>query len=152
GVVQREDRDGLRVVAVGVRSPSGAEVVLGGQSLQPVSEVLATELELLAVGLPALVVVLGAATAWLVGRSLRAVEAVRTMAALISTRQLPDRVPRPPPKDGIRRLAETMNALLERVDGAAAAQRRFVAHASHELRGPLSTLQVGLEQLETRLR
>ncbi|WP_345144518.1 histidine kinase dimerization/phospho-acceptor domain-containing protein, partial [Dactylosporangium darangshiense] len=159
GAVQREDRrlpvadeDPFRVVAIGVTSPAGPGVLLVGQSLRPVRDAVATEVALLAVGLPLVLLLVGAATALFVGRSLRAVEAVRARVAVISARQLHERVPVPKGEDEVRRLAQTMNAMLDRLETSAAAQRRFVADASHELRSPLSTLQVGLELLAARLR
>ena len=74
---------------------------------------------------------------WLVGRTLRPVEAIRAEVAAIGGRDLDRRVPVPPADDEVGRLARTMNDMLERVDDAAQRQRRFVADASHELRSPL---------------
>ncbi|MFD4604608.1 sensor histidine kinase [Streptomyces sp. NPDC058464] len=47
--------------------------------------------------------------------------------------------------DEVAELALTINATLQRLEEAAAAQRRFVAAAAHELRSPLATLLAGLE-------
>jgi signal transduction histidine kinase len=55
------------------------------------------------------------------------------------------RVPEPGTDDEIGRLAETMNAMLTRLEDSAARQRRFVADASHELRSPLTAIRTGLE-------
>jgi signal transduction histidine kinase len=47
----------------------------------------------------------------------------------------------PGPADELTDLADTIDGLLERLEGAFAAQRRFVANASHELRTPLTTMR-----------
>ncbi|HWD65275.1 MAG TPA: HAMP domain-containing sensor histidine kinase, partial [Solirubrobacteraceae bacterium] len=49
------------------------------------------------------------------------------------------------PRDELRLLADTIDRLLERLEGAFAAQRRFVANASHELRTPLATMRTTLD-------
>jgi His Kinase A (phospho-acceptor) domain len=44
------------------------------------------------------------------------------------------------PRDELKELGDTIDGLLARLEGAFAAQRRFVANASHELRTPLTTM------------
>jgi signal transduction histidine kinase len=72
-----------------------------------------------------------------------------TMAAPLSTRtRVPmRRLPVPPSQDEIGALAATMNTMLDRIETASAAQRRFVADASHELRSPLATVHANVELL-----
>jgi signal transduction histidine kinase len=139
--------DPFRILAVGVGTPGGARIVVVAQSLRPVAESAEVMTETLAWGMPALVVIVGLATFVFVGRSLRPVEAIRRRVATITAQQLHARVPVPPARDEVAALAETMNAMLDRLEAAAEAQRRFVADASHELRSPLATVQVGLDYL-----
>ena len=51
------------------------------------------------------------------------------------------------PPDELRQLADTIDGLLGRLEGAFDAQRRFVANASHELRTPLTTVRALLEMV-----
>jgi signal transduction histidine kinase len=51
------------------------------------------------------------------------------------------------PRDELRQLADTIDGLLGRLEGAFDAQRRFVANASHELRTPLTTARALLEMV-----
>jgi signal transduction histidine kinase len=101
--------------------------------------------ERLAVGLPALVALVGVIAWVLVGRALRPVEAMRAEAERITGSTMHRRVPEPPTNDEIGRLARTMNTMLDRLETAAAQQRRFVSDASHELRSPITALRAGLE-------
>jgi signal transduction histidine kinase len=137
----------FRILAVGVGTPDGTRIVAVAQSLRPVAESAEVMTQTLAWGMPALVVVVGLATFIFVGRSLRPVEAIRRRVATITAQELHSRVPVPPAHDEVAALARTMNAMLDRLEAAADAQRRFVADASHELRSPLTTVQVGLDYL-----
>ena len=51
-------------------------------------------------------------------------------------------------RDEIGRLVETFNHMMDRLENAFVAQRRFVADASHELRTPLTTIRGNLELLK----
>jgi signal transduction histidine kinase len=53
--------------------------------------------------------------------------------------------PCPAPPDEVKDLADTIDDLLERLESAFTAQRRFVANASHELRTPLATMRASLD-------
>jgi signal transduction histidine kinase len=96
---------------------------------------------LLAPGVPLLLVVMGLVTWRVVGRALAPVEAIRTEVESISTKELHRRVPDPPGKDEIARLATTMNRMLGRLEKGQQRQRRFVSDASHELRSPVATIR-----------
>jgi signal transduction histidine kinase len=49
------------------------------------------------------------------------------------------------PPDELKELADTFDAMLERLDRAFAGQRQFVANASHELRTPLTIIRTELD-------
>jgi signal transduction histidine kinase len=73
---------------------------------------------------------------------------MRRQAATITSRNLHARLPVPATDDEIAALASTMNTMLDRIEAASAAQRRFVADASHELRSPLATIHANADLLE----
>jgi signal transduction histidine kinase len=98
---------------------------------------------LMALGIMAVVAgVLG----WvLAGRALRPLRIITATARRISEDNLDERLAFAGPQDELKDLADTIDGLLERLEGAFAAQRRFVANASHELRTPLATMRASLD-------
>ncbi|MGB8943239.1 MAG: HAMP domain-containing sensor histidine kinase [Streptomyces sp.] len=77
--------------------------------------------------------------------ALRPVEAIRVLTASVTASDPRERVTVPATGHEITALATTINTTLQRLDTAAAQQRRFVADAAHELRSPLTTLLTSLE-------
>jgi heavy metal sensor kinase len=75
---------------------------------------------------------------WMSHRALRPVDRITSAARSISIGNLSQRLPVSNSGDELQRLAETCNAMLQRLDSAVSQIKRFTADASHELRGPLS--------------
>jgi len=69
------------------------------------------------------------------------VAAVTDKAREISVDRLDERVPVPGTADEVGRLAETFNAMLDRLEAGVESQRRLIADASHELRTPLTAIR-----------
>jgi signal transduction histidine kinase len=144
-----EDETGPRhTVTRAVDTPGGPAVVEVSAPLDDVDESVALLTQLLAVAVPATTAVLALLVWWLVGRTLRPVEAIRREVAGIGTAGSPGldrRVPVPAGDDEVARLARTMNGMLDRLEDGAARQQRFVADASHELRSPLARIRSEIE-------
>ncbi|MFD6355599.1 sensor histidine kinase [Nocardia tengchongensis] len=140
----------LRVSARTVSAPDVRGVVLVAGDSESAEHTVKRVAALTAVGGPIVVVAAALATYLLVGRSLRSVEEIRSRVAVIGAAGLSERVPVPPARDEIARLAETMNDMLARVEAGHAAQRRFVGDASHELRSPLAVVTAALELARDR--
>ncbi|MDX2935810.1 HAMP domain-containing histidine kinase [Streptomyces ipomoeae] len=83
--------------------------------------------------------------AWVVaGRILKPVRLVRATAAQLTEQDLTRRIP-VHGRDDVAALAETFNAMLDRLERAFAAQRQFVDDAGHELRTPITIVRGHLE-------
>ena len=124
---------------------SGPVTLLVANNLDDVDESVDILKRSLAVAIPVVTGLLALLVWWLIGRVLRPVESIRREVASIEGHELHRRVPVAASEDEIARLASTMNEMLDRVQQATDRQRRFVADASHELRGPLTRLRSSLE-------
>jgi signal transduction histidine kinase len=90
--------------------------------------------------------VLSVLLGWLVaGRALRPLRVITSKAQEISSTNLHERIALRGPDDEMKRLGDTFNDLLARLERAFDAQRQFVANASHELRTPLARQRTLLE-------
>ncbi|MFD7862455.1 sensor histidine kinase [Streptomyces sp. NPDC059783] len=82
---------------------------------------------------------------WLTGRLLRPLHRVTATARRLSLSTLHERIALTGPRDELKDLADTFDAMLDRLEHAVAGQRRFAANVSHELRTPLAIQRAALE-------
>jgi signal transduction histidine kinase len=95
----------------------------------------------------AIMAVLSLAAGWVIaGRMLRPVRTMTGRLRQISGRNVHERLAVPGPRDEFKDLADTVDALLGRLETALNAHKRFVANAAHELRTPLTVEHALLEE------
>ncbi|WP_407838690.1 sensor histidine kinase [Streptomyces sp. DSM 116496] len=108
----------------------------------------ATFHELLVVSLVALAVfaVLSIWLAWwMAGRVLRPLGVITETARRLSGANLHERIGLQAPPGELKRLADTFDGMLDRMEELVGAQRRFAANAAHELRTPLAVQRAAAE-------
>jgi two-component system OmpR family sensor kinase len=135
-----------RLLARPVSGPRGQSfVVLTAASLDDRNDSLTNLGTILLIGFPVALLLASGAGYLVSGRALMPVEAMRRRAAAISAAEPDQRLPLPEADDEIRRLGETLNEMLGRLEAAIERERAFVDDASHELRTPLATHKTELE-------
>ena len=82
---------------------------------------------------------------WVAGLALRPVHRMTRVARDITASDLSRRIALPGPDDELKGLADTFDAMLDRLETGFEDQRRFVQDASHELRNPLAVARTNLD-------
>ena len=86
------------------------------------------------------------AVGWFVsGRVLRPIGRIASVARDIQATDLSRRISLDGPDDELKRLADTFDQMLGRIDDAFESQRRFIQEASHELRNPLAVIRTNVD-------
>lgn len=82
---------------------------------------------------------------WMSRRALHPVDQITSTARSIGEQNLASRVPVPRTDDELQRLSETLNQMLDRIEGAFHRITQFTADASHELRTPVALIRTSSE-------
>lgn len=140
------------VVAAVPDLPPGSIVKVGGVPVaaRHLGEVLqqAARQRVLQAGSVAFLLTVAATAllAWVItGQVLRPLHDVTATARRLSAESLDERLRLPGPRDEVAELADTFDAMLDRLQAAFQAQHRFVANASHELRTPLAVVRTEVD-------
>jgi heavy metal sensor kinase len=115
------------------------------QNMDDFEEALSRFRRLLLAIIPALLLAASIAGYWISKRALAPVDSITRAAQEISGSNLSARLAVPNSGDELERLAETLNAMLERIDLALKRIARFTADASHELRTPVALMRTRAE-------
>jgi len=85
---------------------------------------------------------------WLSKKALHPVQSLSRTVKRIHANNLAERIPTDGPEDEIKELACSFNTMLSQLEQHISLQRRFISDAAHELRTPLSVMQINLESLQ----
>ncbi len=135
----------VRAISVPVAIGNGRGVLVVADPLEEIDSAVNRVALLLLIG-GAVGLVLAGFGAWAVaGRAMRPVERMTMRASAIDIQGLEQRVWVPPARDELNRLAQTFNAMLDRLQSGVAAREQLIANASHELRAPLAAMRAELD-------
>jgi heavy metal sensor kinase len=134
-----------RIMATPIHAQDRRLVVVVGSAIDDRNQALAELRQAFLIGAPVGVLLAAGIGYLLASAALSPVERMRRRAEKITLAHGEERLPLAPASDEIRRLGETLNAMLDRLDKSFSRERRFVADASHELRTPITVLKSELE-------
>ncbi len=97
------------------------------------------------IAIPVVLLLTGLAAYGITRAAFRPITNMTETTRSITASNLHARLDLPRAQDEVRRLGETLNDLMERLDSAFKSQKQFVADASHELRTPLAIMRTELE-------
>jgi heavy metal sensor kinase len=113
--------------------------------LEEVDRELGLLLSVLALAVPVVLIVSGGLGYLLARKALAPVKQLHRLTQEITADHLDRRLPVANARDELGRLAQTINAMIGRLERSFAEVRRFTADASHELRTPLTAIRTEAE-------
>ena len=129
-------------------SVDGRPVVLQiGKPIEKLDEEITDLLWILGSGLfmaAVLLLLIGYAVA---GKILQPINTINRLAREISDQTLDQRIPLCRSRDELYTLSESLNRMFDRLQHSFERQKEFIANASHELKSPLTLLQLSTEEI-----
>src|SRR6185295_12190131 len=99
----------------------------------------------LQIGVPLLLLLGTFGAFWITRRALAPVDRITRDARSITAHNLSGRLAVPKAVDELRRLSETLNQMLDRIETSFKSIRQFTADASHELRAPMTLIHAAAD-------
>ncbi|MCB9196644.1 MAG: HAMP domain-containing histidine kinase [Flavobacteriales bacterium] len=126
--------------------------IVTAMSLESTLIVLSNLLYTLLISFPVILIGLFFTSYILAARSIEPVMNITATTHKITQNNLSERVELPANDDELHQLVESINDLLDRIQGAIVREKQFTSDASHELRTPISVIQGTLEVLVRKTR
>lgn len=139
------ETDGPATPPDGAPHPTLPPTEQGADMGSEVQDVLGDLLRWSAIALVVMVAVSVGVGWFIAGRALAPVHAITARAQRISADALHQRISLEGRADELKEMADTFDALLDRVEDSVVSEQRLVATMSHELRTPLANQQIALE-------
>lgn len=142
-VDERYDDDSeYRATVHGVIGPGHQRfTVIVGAAERPIQRTVALTALMCAIGFPVMVTGMAVLTYLLTGRTLRSVDDIRAHMAAAADQGLPHPlIPVPTAGDETSALANTMNAMIARINSAHRQETHFIASAAHDLTDPVAVI------------
>jgi heavy metal sensor kinase len=139
------DGQRFRAIVTPVKRRGRDRVLVVAESLRHVEDSVHQVLVLLLLAGPAALAATALGGWWLARKALLPVGRMTSQAEEIGIDRLHDRIALPRAKDEIGHLAETLNAMLDRLERGVEEKHRLIADASHELRTPLAAMRAEVD-------
>lgn len=152
-IITEKKRANYRIASYYIDKPGNFDYVV-----QVASPMLLLEKErrgLLAfflLSIPATLIIAGIGGYYFSSQATAPIDEIIKKAKAITVRKLNERLPVPRVDDEIRRLATTLNELLDRIQAAFVSQEAFVSDASHQLKTPLAILRGEIDIMKREKR
>jgi heavy metal sensor kinase len=137
--------DPYRGVSLSVASGGHIYAIVIAQNMDDFEEATSRFHRLLLTLIPLWLLAASAGGYWMSRKAMAPVDEITRTAQKISAQNLSARLAVPESGDELARLAETLNAMLERLDQAMKQITQFTADASHELRTPIALMRTRAE-------
>jgi len=144
-VTFKSGRTPLRVYAITTASNGHTFTIQVAEDMDDYFEALDRYRLLLWIGIPVLLIAASLGGHWMSRRALTPVDEITRAAQQINPTDLTARVALPGTGDELQRLAETLNAMLHRIEAAFKQMKQFTADASHDLRTPIALIRTRAE-------
>lgn len=147
---QKNNQPVLRMLAFSLDMAGRTFWVQIGRPMEQLQEEIQELIFGLLAGLIFSTLVLSALSRSVANKILQPVQEIKDLARDISEQNLSRRIPLRDPGDEINELAETINLMLDRLQHSFDRQRGFLYATSHELKTPLATIRLAVDELFAR--